>query len=154
MLEIGKKAPAFSLPSTGGSMVALKDLIGNPVVLFFYPKDNTPGCTTEACDFRDNFARVTATGASVFGISADSIASHEKFREKYALPFDLLSDESKEMLEKFGVWQEKKNFGRSYMGIVRTTVLLDSKGVVRRIWPKVKVKGHVDEVLDALKELS
>ncbi|MCB2205689.1 thioredoxin-dependent thiol peroxidase [bacterium] len=154
MLETGKKAPAFSLPSTSGGTVALKDFAGKPVVLYFYPKDNTPGCTKEACDFRDNFARLSAAGAVVLGVSADSMKSHEKFRDKYELPFELLSDESKGMLEKYGVWQEKKNYGRTYMGIVRTTVLIDSKGVVRNIWPKVKVKGHVDEVLAALEELA
>lgn len=152
MIEEGKKAPAFSLPSSDGGTVALKDFAGKKVVLYFYPKDNTPGCTQEACDFRDNMARVQAAGAVVLGVSGDSIASHERFRDKYELPFPLLSDESHEMMEKYGVWQEKKNYGRTYMGVVRTTVLIDEKGVIRRIWPKVTVKGHVDAVLAALAE--
>jgi peroxiredoxin Q/BCP len=130
----------------------LKDFAGKKVVLYFYPKDNTPGCTQEACDFRDNMARVQAAGAVVLGVSGDSIASHERFRDKYELPFPLLSDESHEMMEKYGVWQEKKNYGRTYMGVVRSTVLIDENGVIRRIWPKVTVKGHVDAVLSALAE--
>ncbi|MFA6234192.1 MAG: thioredoxin-dependent thiol peroxidase [Bacteroidota bacterium] len=152
MLEIGKKAPAFSLPSVSGRQVALKDFAGKKVVLYFYPKDNTPGCTQEACDFRDNIARVQSAGAVVLGVSTDSIASHEKFREKYDLPFELLTDESHAMMEKYGVWKEKMNYGRTYMGIERTTVLIDEEGVVTRLWSKVKVKGHVDQVLAAIGE--
>lgn len=152
MLEIGKKAPAFSLPSVSGRQVALKDFTGKKVVLYFYPKDNTPGCTQEACDFRDNIARVQAAGAVVLGVSADSIASHEKFREKYELPFELLTDEDHAMMDKYGVWKEKMNYGRTYMGIERTTVLIDEEGVVMRVWSKVKVKGHVDQVLAAIGE--
>ncbi|MFZ1730174.1 MAG: thioredoxin-dependent thiol peroxidase [Bacteroidota bacterium] len=152
MPETGKKAPAFSLPSVSGRKVALKDFAGKKVVLYFYPKDNTPGCTQEACDFRDNMARVQAAGAVVLGVSADSIASHEKFRDKYELPFELLTDESHEMMEKYGVWKEKKNYGRTYMGIERTTVLIDEQGIVSHIWTKVKVKGHVDQVLTAIGE--
>ncbi len=152
MIEIGKKAPAFTLPSVSGSEISLSDLAGRKVVLYFYPKDNTPGCTQEACDFRDNFARVQAAGAVVLGVSADSISSHEKFRGKYALPFELLTDDSHAMMERYGVWKEKKNYGRSYMGIERTTVLIDEQGIVRRIWPKVAVKGHVDQVLAAIEE--
>jgi peroxiredoxin Q/BCP len=152
MLEAGKKAPAFSLPSVSGGKVALKDFTGKKVVLYFYPKDNTPGCTQEACDFRDNMSRVQSAGAVVLGVSADSIISHEKFREKYGLPFELLSDESHEMMEKYGVWKEKMNYGRTYMGIERTTVLIDEQGVVSHIWSKVKVKGHVDQVLAAIGE--
>lgn len=150
MIETGKKAPAFSLPSSDGGKVSLKDFAGKKVVIYFYPKDNTPGCTQEACDFRDNIARVQAAGAVVLGVSGDSIASHEKFRDKFELPFPLLSDETHAMMEKYGVWKEKKNYGRTYMGVERTTVLVDESGVVRRIWPKVKVKGHVDAVLEAL----
>lgn len=153
MPEVGKKAPAFSLPAAGGGKKALKDFHGKPVIIYFYPKDNTPGCTTEACDFRDHFARVQAAGAVVLGVSGDNIASHQKFQAKYDLPFELLSDESHAMMEKYGVWQEKKLYGRTFMGIVRTTVLIDGEGVVRRVWPKVKVNGHVDEVLTALSEL-
>lgn len=153
MPEEGKKAPAFTLPSVSGGKVSLKDFKGKNVVLYFYPKDNTPGCTQEACDFRDNFARVEAQGAVVLGVSPDSVKSHEKFRDKHDLPFELLSDESHDMLEKYGVWKEKKLYGRSFMGVVRTTMLIDGEGVIRRIWPKVKVKGHVDEVLEAIAEL-
>jgi thioredoxin-dependent peroxiredoxin len=152
MIEVGKKAPAFTLPSTDGGTVSLRDFAGKNVVLYFYPKDNTPGCTQEACDFRDNFARVQSAGAVVLGVSGDSIASHEKFREKFDLPFPLLSDESHAMMEQYGVWKEKTNYGRTYMGVERTTVLIDAQGVVRRIWPKVKVKGHVDAVIAALAE--
>jgi peroxiredoxin Q/BCP len=152
MIETGKKAPAFTLPSVSGSSVSLEDFAGKKVVIYFYPKDNTPGCTREACDFRDNFARVRAAGAVVLGVSADSVTSHERFREKYALPFELLSDDSHAMMERYGVWKEKKNYGRTYMGIERTTVLIDEQGIVRRIWPKVTVKGHVDQVLAAIEE--
>ena len=153
MPEAGKKAPAFSLPALSGGKKALKDYLGKPVILYFYPKDNTPGCTTEACDFRDSFARIEAAGAVVLGVSGDSIASHEKFAAKYDLPFELLSDETHAMMEKYDVWKEKKLYGRSFLGVVRTTYLIDAEGIIRRIWPKVKVKGHVDEVLEALKEL-
>lgn len=152
MIEVGRKAPAFTLPSSDGGTVSLKDLSGKKVVLFFYPKDNTPGCTLEACDFRDNFARIQAAGALVFGVSGDGIASHEKFRDRFSLPFPLLSDESHEMMASYGVWKEKTNYGRTYLGIERTTVLIDGDGIVRRIWPKVTVKGHVDAVLAALTE--
>lgn len=152
MIEVGKKAPAFSLPSVSGRNVSLKDVAGRNVVLYFYPKDNTPGCTQEACDFRDNIARIQSADAIVLGVSGDSLASHEKFRDTYDLPFDLLSDETHEMMEKYGVWKEKKNYGRTYMGVERTTVLIDKQGIVRRIWPKVKVKGHVDDILATLAE--
>lgn len=152
MIEVGKKSPAFSLPSSEGGKVSLKDYAGKKVVLYFYPKDNTPGCTQEACDFRDNMTRVVSAGAVVLGVSGDSVSSHEKFRDKFELPFPLLSDESHEMMEKYGVWKEKTNYGRTYMGVVRTTVLIDGQGIVRRIWPNVKVKGHVDAVLSALVE--
>ncbi|MCZ7556324.1 MAG: thioredoxin-dependent thiol peroxidase [Bacteroidia bacterium] len=150
MLAEGKKAPAFSLPSTSGRKVSLKDFTGTTVVLYFYPKDNTPGCTQESCDFRDNMARLQAAGVVVLGVSADSIASHQKFREKYDLPFDLLSDESHSMLEAYGVWKEKSLYGKKFMGIERTTVIIDGNGTVVRIFPKVKVSGHVDQVLAAL----
>lgn len=153
MPEEGKKAPAFTLPSVSGGAVSLSDLRQKPVVLYFYPKDNTPGCTQEACDFRDSFARAQAAGAVVLGVSPDSVSSHEKFRSKYDLPFDLLSDESHDMLEKYGVWKEKNMYGRKFMGVERTTMLIGGDGIIRRIWPKVKVKGHVDEVLSALEEL-
>ena len=150
MIAVGKKAPAFSLPSSSGANVSLKDLKGTTVVLYFYPKDNTPGCTQEACDFRANFARIQAAGALVFGVSADSIASHRKFQQKLELPFELLSDESHTMLEAYGAWKEKSMYGRTFMGIERSTVVIDANGVVKHMFPKVKVKGLVDEILAVL----
>lgn len=153
MIETGKKAPAFSLLSDAGEKIALSSLKGKKIVLYFYPKDNTSGCTREACDFRDNMARVKKSGAILIGVSPDSVKSHRGFKEKYSLPFTLLSDETKEMLEAYGVWKEKSMYGRKYMGVERTTVIVDSAGKVARIFPKVKVEGHVDEVLAALKEI-
>jgi peroxiredoxin Q/BCP len=153
-LKVGGKAPDFSLPSSHGGTVSLKDLRGKQVVLYFYPKDDTPGCTREACSFRDNLARVTRKGAVLFGVSADSLASHKKFSEKYELPFPLLSDESKEMLKAYGVWKEQSFMGRKYMGIVRTTVLIDEEGRVAHIFENVKVDGHTEEVLEQLGQQS
>ncbi len=153
-LKEGKTAPAFQLDSTEGKKIKLSDYKGRKnVVLYFYPKDNTPGCTQEACDFRDSMARLRRRDTEVLGVSPDSIASHEKFRTKYELPFPLLSDENKGMLEKYGVWQEKNLYGRKFMGVVRTTIVIGKDGKIRKIFPKVKVKGHVDEVFEVLKEL-
>jgi peroxiredoxin Q/BCP len=149
-LKAGDRAPDFLLPSTDGGTVSLKDLRGKKVVLYFYPKDDTPGCTKEACSFRDNIARVKKKGALLFGVSADSLSSHEKFREKYGLPFPLLSDEEKEVVKAYGVWRMKQFMGRKYMGIERTTVLIDEKGTIAHIFRKVKVDGHTDEVLALL----
>lgn len=153
MVEEGKKAPAFTLPDDSGAPVSLRDFLGSPVVLYFYPKDSTPGCTQEACDFRDNFARLQAAGAVVLGLSADSVASHAKFKTKHELPFRLLSDEKHEALDAYGVWKQKSLYGKTFMGIERCTFVLDRRGVVRRIFRKVKVKGHVDAVLEALQGL-
>ena len=150
----GKRAPAFTLADGGGSTVSLKDFAGKTLVIYFYPEDDTPGCTKESCDFRDNLARLTASGAAIVGVSRDSVASHAKFAAKFHLPFPLLSDEDGAMTDAYGVWREKVFMGRRYMGIVRTTVLVDGSGVVRRIWDKVKVEGHVDEVLGAVGELA
>lgn len=150
MLQEGKKAPAFSLPNQDGKKVSLKDFAGKKVVLYFYPKDNTSGCTAEACDFNEQIATFDAQGAVVIGVSPDSPASHVKFRTKYGLTFDLLSDESKEMLEKYGVWKEKSMYGKKYMGVERTTVVIDSDGIVKKIFNKVKVAGHTAEVLSVL----
>lgn len=152
MLKPGNKAPDFTSADEKGKSVSLKDFRGKKVVLYFYPKDDTTGCTKEACDFRDNFARVKRIGAVVIGVSADSEKSHTKFKEKYDLPFTLLSDPDKKIINAYGVWQEKSMYGRKYMGIVRTTFIIDEKGKIARIFEKVRVAGHVDEVLKALAE--
>lgn len=149
----GKKAPAFALPRDGGEKISLKDFKGKPVVLYFYPKDMTPGCTTEACDFRDLHPDFEKLDAAVIGISKDSVKRHDNFRTKHELPFALASDEDGDVCERYGVWKEKSMYGKTFMGIERTTVLIDGNGVVRRIWPKVKVKGHAEEVLDAVRAL-
>ena len=146
----GDPAPDFALPSDDGRTIALNDLRGKKVVLYFYPNDDTPGCTKEACSFRDNLARVTSKGAVVLGVSRDTLSSHGKFRDKYHLNFPLLADVDGRVTEAYGVWKEKSNYGRTYWGIERTTFLLDEKGVIARVWPKVKVEGHTDEVLAAL----
>ena len=152
-LDVGKKAPAFALPADDGTTVKMKDLKGKKVVLYFYPKDMTPGCTTEAIDFSAQKKAFEKAGAIVFGVSKDSLERHVKFREKHDLSIQLLSDEGGEMLEAYGVWAEKSLYGRKFMGINRTTFLIDDKGVVAQIWQKVKVKGHAEEVLDAVKAL-
>lgn len=152
-LDVGHKAPEFSLPATGGSMIALKDLRGQIVILYFYPKDSTPGCTTEACEFRDSYALLNKAGVAVLGVSKDNIKSHEKFAEKFGLNFPLLSDESGEMLNAYGVWIEKSMYGKKYMGIDRATFLIDAKGKIAQVWRNVKVTGHVAEVVKATKEL-
>lgn len=151
MIAVGKKAVSFSLPSTLGRKVALKDFAGKKVVLYFYPKDDTPGCTKEACSFQDHLSSLAKLGAVVLGVSADPISSHEKFAAKHKLTFPLLSDESREMLEAYGVWKEKSLYGRKFMGIERTTVLIDEEGIVRHIFSRVKVDGHTKEVLEFLK---
>ena len=152
-LKVGDKAPSFKLKNQDNKEVSLAGLKGKPVVLYFYPKDDTSGCTKEACNFRDEFPKFGKMKAEIIGVSADSVESHKKFAEKYDLPFHLLSDEKKEVLEKYGVWQEKSMYGRKYMGIVRTTFIIDAKGKISKIFPKVKVEGHNAEVMDALKEL-
>ena len=153
MLQVGKRAPAFNLESDSGKKVSLASLRGKRVVLYFYPKDDTPGCTQESCDFRDNLSRVEAQGAIVFGVSKDSVSSHQKFKGKFSLPFPLLSDPSHAIIEKYGVWKEKKLYGRSYMGVERTTVIIDENGKVAQIFPKVKVEGHVENVIEALQSM-
>ena len=152
-VELGNKAPDFTLPTDGNGSVTLSKLKGKKVVLYFYPKDDTSGCTAEACGFRDSFPDYGGTGAVVIGISKDSVASHDKFKKKHELPFILASDAGSDVCEKYGVWVEKSMYGRKYMGIERTTVLIDEKGVIRGIWPKVKIDGHVGEVLAAAKSL-
>lgn len=150
MLKIGDKAPEFSLPSSDGNEVSLKGLRGKKVVLYFYPKDDTPGCTTEACSFSENLASVKKKGAVVFGVSADSVKSHQRFAEKYGLSFPLLSDENKAVIKAYGVWKEKSFMGRTYMGIERTTFIVDRDGKIAHIFPKVKVSGHTEQILEAL----
>ncbi len=152
-IEIGDKAPDFTLPSDSGGKVTLSKLRRQKVVLYFYPKDDTSGCTAEACGFRDSFPKFGKVEATVIGISKDSVASHDKFKKKYELPFILASDEKGEVCEAYGVWVQKSMYGRKYMGIERATVLIDEKGAVRGIWRKVKVPGHVDAVLAAAKAL-
>lgn len=153
MPEVGAKAPAFRLESDEGKILSLKDFTGKILVLYFYPKDNTPGCTQQGCDFRDNLNRLAAAGAAVVGVNADSVETHRKFKAKHGLTFPLLSDPEHKALEAYGVWQEKSLYGRKFMGIVRATFLVDAKGVVRAMWPKVRVAGHVDDVLAAVKAL-
>lgn len=151
--DVGRKAPAFSLPADDGTTISLKGLAGKKVVLYFYPKDDTPGCTTEGIAFSALKKKFDAANAVVLGISKDSVEKHCKFRDKHNLTIRLLSDEEGKMLEDYGVWGEKSLYGRKFMGINRTTLLIDEKGVVRRVWPKVKVNGHAEEVLAAAKEL-
>jgi thioredoxin-dependent peroxiredoxin len=153
MIEAGQKAPDFKLAGDDGAVHALKDHKGSPVVVYFYPKDDTPGCTTEACDFRDHMARLTKAGAVVYGVSKDPIAKHEKFKAKHDLNFVLLSDAEGAAHEAYGTWGDKVLYGRKFQGTIRSTFLIDGKGKVARVWPKVKVKGHVDEVLAAVQAL-
>lgn len=152
-LEPGAKAPAFSLATDGGGTMALKDLKGRPVVLYFYPKDDTPGCTTEARDFSALAPAFQKAGAVVIGVSKDSIARHDKFKVKHDLAVVLGSDPDGTVIERYGVWVPKKLYGRDYMGIDRATFLIDAQGVIRHVWRKVKVKGHAESVLAALKAL-
>lgn len=149
----GKKMPAFSLDSTSGKKVSLQDLAGKRAVLYFYPKDNTPGCTLEGHDFRRLHKDFQRTGAEIFGVSRDSIKSHEKFAEGCGFPFQLLSDPNDELMKPLGVIGKKKLYGREYEGIIRTTVLVDEQGKIRKVWRNVKVNGHADEVLGAAKNL-
>ncbi len=151
-VEEGKKAPDFTAVTDGGGKLKLSELRGAPVVLYFYPKDDTPGCTTEACGFRDAEASFRGAKTKVIGISKDSVAKHDKFKKKYELPFTLASDEHRHVCEDYGVWKEKSMYGRKYMGIERTTFLIGADGLIKRVWNKVKVNGHVAEVLKAAGE--
>lgn len=150
-LKPGDRAPDFSLPDAGGKTVSLGDFRGKTVVLYFYPRDNTPGCTREACDFRDSLAAIRRKGAVVLGVSADSVESHGRFSSKFGLGFPLLSDEEKKAVRAYGVWRKKSFMGRQFMGIVRTTFIIDTRGLIDAVFPEVRVKGHVDEVLNALR---
>jgi thioredoxin-dependent peroxiredoxin len=152
MLEVGKRAPAFKLPSADGSQVSLADFKGKNVILYFYPKDSTPGCTLEAQEFQKALPQLKKKNAVVLGVSRDSLASHCKFRDKYELTFPLLSDPEHGVLEAYGAWGEKTLYGKKSVGIIRTTVLIDDSGKVKKIFPKVKVNGHVEAVLQALAE--
>lgn len=152
-LTEGAKAPAFTLTLDSGDQIKSKDLLGGKVVLYFYPKDDTPGCTKEAIAFTGDIAKFKRAGARIIGVSRDTAAKHQKFREKYGLKVDLGSDEDGKVTEKFGVWVEKNMYGRKYMGIERSTFLIDEKGVIRKIWRKVKVPGHSEDVLAEVKAL-
>jgi peroxiredoxin Q/BCP len=152
-VEVGDKAPDFNLPSDGGGKISLKALRGKKIVLYFYPKDDTPGCTTEACAFRDSLPDFSKVKTTIIGVSKDDVKSHDRFKKKYDLPFPLLSDEDGKLVKAFGVWVEKSMYGRKYMGIDRSTFLIDEKGIVRGVWRKVKANGHAEEVLEAAEKL-
>lgn len=152
-LEVGDKAPSFSLATDGGGKVTSAALKGKNVILYFYPKDDTSGCTAEACGFRDSHPNFKKADAVVIGVSRDSVASHDKFKKKYDLNFQLGADETGKVTEDYGVWVQKSMYGRKYMGIERATFLIDGKGVIQGVWRKVKVPGHVEEVLKAVKGL-
>ena len=153
-IEAASKAPAFSLKSTDGSTIKLTDLKGKNVVLYFYPKDDTPGCTKESCAFRDRLSEIQKLGAVVLGVSADDVASHKKFTDKYSLNFPLLADIDHKIAEKYGAWREKNMYGKVSMGIQRSTFLIGADGVVVKVWKKVSVDGHDQQVIEALKALS
>ena len=151
-LEVGQKAPDFTVLNDDGQKVKLSDFKGKKVVLYFYPKDDTPGCTAEACAFRDGIAEIKKRGAVVLGVSEDSVESHQKFKKKFNLNFPLLADADKQLVETYGTWQEKSMYGKKYMGTVRSTFIIDEQGKITHIFPKVKVGEHYDEVLEALAE--
>ena len=152
-ISVGAPAPEFELPATGGQTISLSGLKGSNVVIYFYPKDSTPGCTTEGQDFRDNIEEFRAHDTIILGVSRDSVKSHEKFKAVQSFPFELLSDEQEQLCKLFDVIREKNMYGRKVMGVERSTFLLDRTGVLRREWRKVKVRGHVEEVLEAVRSL-
>ncbi len=154
MLKEGDKAPGFELPRDGGEMVKLSQFAGKPLVLYFYPKDDTSGCTKEAIGFSEKIDAFHKAGAEVIGVSPDSVKSHDKFRDKHGLNVMLVADDERKALEAYGVWAEKKMYGRSYMGVDRSTFLIGKDGRIKRIWRSVKIPGHVDDVLDAVKRLA
>ncbi len=153
VLKEGSKAPAFKAPDQNGNMVSLSDFKGKKVILYFYPKDDTPGCTAQACNLKDNYKSLIDKGFQVVGVSVDSVKSHKKFQEKYDLPFPLISDEEKKIVDKYNLWGEKKFMGRTYMGTTRTTFLIDEQGVIRKIIAKPDTKNHTVELLAAWDEI-
>ncbi len=153
VLDVGQPAPDFTLPDQNGESITLSSFRGQPVVLYFYPKDNTPGCTTEACAFRDARADYEKAGARVIGVSPDSVTSHQKFADKYELPFTLVADTEKSVCQSYGVWQEKTLYGKTSLGVVRSTFVIDGQGIIRQAFRKVKVDGHSDAVLAAIEAM-
>jgi len=153
MINIGDQAPDFLISTDGGNTISLKELKGNKVILYFYPKDMTPGCTTEACNFRDAYPDFSMIDAKIIGVSKDSVERHNKFKDRYELPFRLASDEKGEVCNAYGVWQEKKNYGKTYMGIVRSTFLINERSKIAAVWRNLRVKGHVQKVLEEAKKL-
>jgi thioredoxin-dependent peroxiredoxin len=151
MLQEGTMAPDFTLAADGGGEVSLSDYRGKKVVLYFYPKDNTPGCTTEACNFRDDYSAIVSAGAAVLGVSPDSVKSHDKFKTKFQLPFALLSDPDHQVAETYGAWGEKRMYGKTYEGILRSTFIIDEEGKIIKVFPKVTPKDHSQEVLEVLR---
>lgn len=151
-LKEGDKAPSIDLPTDGGGQFKLSDLKGQKVLVYFYPKDDTPGCTAESCSLSENLSQLNKLNCAVVGISKDSVKKHDKFKAKYNLQFPLASDEEGDVCERYGVWGEKSMMGRKYMGIERTTFLIDEKGTIEKVWPKVKVEGHTEEIIEALKQ--
>ena len=154
VIDAGSPAPGFTAPTNDGGSLSLDGLRGKAVVLYFYPRDDTPGCTREAQEFTEALGEFAAAGAEIVGVSKDTTAKHDKFREKYGLPFTLVSDAEGDICERYGVWVEKKNYGKTYMGIERSTFLINADGTVSKVWRKVKVAGHVDAVLGAVKDLN
>ncbi len=152
-LDVGDSVPTFKLPSSSGKEISLSDYKGKKIVLYFYPKDDTPGCTTEACEFRDNLKNYSDVNAVIIGVSKDPLNSHDKFIEKYDLPFELISDEDGKLLDAFGVWKEKSMYGKTFMGVERTTFLIDENGKIAKSWRKVSVPNHVAAVLEEAKSL-
>lgn len=153
-LKVGQKAPAFSLKNSDGKTVKLSDFKGKKVVLYFYPRDMTPGCTTEACNFRDDYSALRKKGVEVIGVSADDVASHKKFADKYSLPFTLVSDPEHAMIEKYGAWAEKSMYGKKYWGVARITYLIDEEGKIAHVFPKVKPDTHSQEIIGILDSLN
>lgn len=150
MVDEGQKAPDFKLPADDGSTISLADFRGRKVVLYFYPKDDTPGCTTQACDLRDSLSRIEEAGAVVLGVSPDPVDSHQKFKEKYDLNFPLLADEENQVAEAYGVWKEKSMFGNKFWGVERSTFIIDEDGNLEKVWRRVRPKGHADKVMEAI----